>query len=116
MAQARTRRRSVHGRGTQTEAVTRLEESGRSLQQVAADELGLHAHQLRRGWLAQPAAGGRLADTLAQQKAEAAERAGGRAGGRAGELAGAAPVPGDDRYAWRRGERDLCLAAAQRPD
>ena len=46
MAQPRTRRRftAEHKNG----AVKRLEESGRSLQQVA-DELGIHANQLR-GW------------------------------------------------------------------
>jgi transposase len=70
MAQPRTRRRftAEHKNG----AVKRLEESGRSLQQVA-DEFGIHANQLR-GWRnQQPAAG--LAEALARQKAAATELA-----------------------------------------
>ena len=46
MAQERKRRRFTAE--YKAEAVKRLEESGKSLQQ-AADELGLHANQLR-GW------------------------------------------------------------------
>lgn len=52
------------------EAVKLLEESGRSLQSVA-DELGLHANQLR-GWRNEHLAAG-SAEALARQKAEAAE-------------------------------------------
>jgi transposase len=55
-----------------SEAVKRLEESGKALQEVA-DELGVHANQLR-GWR-----NGRLAigsaEALARRKAEAAEPA-----------------------------------------
>ena len=46
MAQARTRRRFTAE--YKAEAVKRLEESGKSLPQVA-DELGVHVNQLR-GW------------------------------------------------------------------
>src|SRR3954471_1782741 len=54
------------------EAVKRLEESGKALRQVA-DELGVHANQLR-GWRNErPVAG--AAEALARQKAEAAELA-----------------------------------------
>ena len=70
MAQAHTRRRfTAEDKG---EAVKRLEESGRSLQQVA-DELGIHANQLR-GWRNEQRAAG-SAEALAKQKAEAAELA-----------------------------------------
>ena len=54
------------------EAVKRLEESGKGLQQVA-DELGVHANQLR-GWRNERLAAG-TAEALARQKAEAAELA-----------------------------------------
>src|SRR4051812_1453027 len=54
------------------EAVKRLEESGKTLQQVA-DELGVHANQLR-GWRNERLAAG-SAEALARQKAEAAELA-----------------------------------------
>src|SRR5689334_7784272 len=54
------------------EAVKRLEESGKGLQQVA-DELGVHANQLR-GWRNEHLAVG-SAEALARQKAEAAELA-----------------------------------------
>ena len=54
------------------EAVKRLEESGKGLQQVA-DELGVHANQLR-GWRNEHLATG-SAEALARQKAEAAELA-----------------------------------------
>jgi transposase-like protein len=54
------------------EAVQRLEESGRSLQAVA-EELGIHANQLR-GWRNERLAIG-SAEALARQKAEAAELA-----------------------------------------
>src|SRR5438270_12019331 len=54
------------------EAVKRLEESGKALQQVA-DELGVHANQLR-GWRNEHLAAG-SAEALARQKAEAAELA-----------------------------------------
>jgi transposase len=54
------------------EAVKRLEESGKGLQQVA-DELGVHADQLR-GWRNEHLAIG-SAEALARQKAEAAELA-----------------------------------------
>ena len=52
------------------EAVERLEESGQSLQQVA-DDLGVHANQLRM-WRNERLAAG-SAEALARQKAEAAE-------------------------------------------
>ncbi len=52
------------------EAVKRLEESGKALQQVA-DELGVHANQHRTWRNEQRAAGSAAA--LARQKAEAAE-------------------------------------------
>jgi len=54
------------------EAVKRLEESGKALQQVA-DELGVHANRLR-GWRNERLAAG-SAEALARQKAEAAELA-----------------------------------------
>ena len=54
------------------EAVKRLEESGKGLQQVA-DELGVHANQLR-GWRTEQRAAG-SAEALAKQKAEVAELA-----------------------------------------
>src|SRR5437763_3098186 len=54
------------------EAVKRLEESGKPLQQVA-DELGVHADQLR-GWRDEHLAAG-SAEALARRKAEAAEPA-----------------------------------------
>ena len=54
------------------EAVKRLEESGKPLQAVA-DELGVHANQLR-GWRNERLAAG-TAGALARQKAEAAELA-----------------------------------------
>ena len=53
-----------------SEAVKRLEESGKTLQEVA-DELGVHANQLR-GWRNEQLAIG-SAEALARQKAEAAE-------------------------------------------
>src|SRR3954464_14052478 len=55
-----------------TEAVKRLEESGGSWQE-GADELGIHANQLR-GWRTEQRAAG-SAEALARQKAEAAELA-----------------------------------------
>jgi transposase len=64
MAQARTRRRFTAE--YKNEAVKPLEESGRSLQEVA-DELGVHAHQLRAWRTEQRAAGS--AEALAKQKA-----------------------------------------------
>jgi transposase len=54
------------------EAVKRLEESGKGLQQVA-DELGVYANQLR-GWRTEQRAAG-SAEAVARQKAEAAELA-----------------------------------------
>src|SRR5437660_8861461 len=54
------------------EAAKRLEESGKSLQQVA-DELGVHPNQLRT-WRNEHLAAG-SAEALARQKAEAAELA-----------------------------------------
>ncbi len=54
------------------EAVKRLEESGKPLQAVA-DELGIHANQLRGRRNEQLAVGS--AEALARQKAEAAELA-----------------------------------------
>src|SRR4051794_17159123 len=54
------------------EAVKRLEESGKPLRAVA-DELGVHANQLR-GWRNERLAAG-SAEALARQKAEAAELA-----------------------------------------
>src|SRR5919202_1143992 len=54
------------------EAVKRLEESGKALQ-VVAEELGIHANQLR-GWRNEHLATG-SAEALARQKAEAAELA-----------------------------------------
>ena len=70
MAQAGKRRRFTAE--YKAEAVKRLEESGRSVQQVAA-ELGVHANQLR-GWRNEQRAAGSAA-ALARQKAEAAELA-----------------------------------------
>ena len=54
----------------EAEAVRRLEESGKGLQQVA-DELGVHANRLR-GWRNERLAAG---TAEARQKAEAAELA-----------------------------------------
>jgi transposase len=54
------------------EAVKRLSESGKGLQEVA-DELGVHANQLR-SWRNEQLATG-SAEALARQKAEAAELA-----------------------------------------
>ena len=70
MAQERKRRRFTAE--YKAEAVKRLEESGRALQQVAA-ELGVHANQLRT-WRNERLAAG-SADALAWQRAEAAELA-----------------------------------------
>ena len=53
------------------EAVKRLEESGKPLQAVA-DELGVHANQLR-GWRNEHLAAG-SAEALARQKAEGGRR------------------------------------------
>ena len=66
----RTRRRFTPE--FKTEAVKLLEESGRPLQAVA-EELGVHANQLR-GWRIEHLAAG-SAEALARQKAEAAELA-----------------------------------------
>ena len=66
----RTRRRFTTE--FKTEAVRLLEESGRPLQAVA-EELGVHANQLR-GWRNERLAAG-SAEALARQKAEAAELA-----------------------------------------
>ena len=66
----RTRRRFTGE--FKTEAVRLLEESGRSLQAVA-EELGVHANQLR-GWRNEHLAAGSV-EALARQKAEAAELA-----------------------------------------
>jgi transposase len=66
----RTRRRFTPE--FKTEAVRLLEESGRPLQAVA-EELGVHANQLR-GWRNERLAAG-SAEALARQKAEAAELA-----------------------------------------
>src|SRR3954453_13050247 len=68
MAQERKRRRFTAE--YKAEAVKRLEESGKALQQVAA-ELGVHANQLRT-WRNERLAAG-SAEALARQKAEAAE-------------------------------------------
>src|SRR5690349_7704908 len=70
MAQERKRRRFTAE--YKAEAVKRLEESGKALQQVAA-ELGVHANQLRT-WRNERLAAG-SAEALARQKAEAAELA-----------------------------------------
>src|SRR3954452_19145862 len=70
MMAERTRRRFTAE--YKSEAVKRLEESGRSLQEVA-DALGVHANQLR-GWRTEQRAAG-SAEALARQKAEAAELA-----------------------------------------
>ena len=66
----RTRRRFTGE--FEAEAVKLLEESGRPLQAVA-EELGVHANQLR-GWRIEHLAAG-SAEALARQKAEAAELA-----------------------------------------
>ena len=66
----RTRRRFTDE--FKAEAVKLLEESGRPLQAVA-EELGVHANQLRT-WRNERLAAG-SADALARQKAEAAELA-----------------------------------------
>jgi transposase-like protein len=68
MEQRRKRRRFTAE--YKAEAVKRLEESGQALQQVA-DELGVHASQLRTWRNEQRAAGSAAA--LARPKAEAAE-------------------------------------------
>src|SRR3954451_4976221 len=70
MAQERKRRRVTAE--YKAEAVKRLEESGKALQQVAA-ELGVHANQLRT-WRNEHLAAG-SAEALARQKPEAAELA-----------------------------------------
>ena len=70
MEKQRTRRR--FSAEYKMEAVKRLEESGKSLQQVAG-ELGVHANQLR-AWRNDILAAG-SAEALARQKAEAAELA-----------------------------------------
>src|SRR5689334_4243069 len=70
MAQERKRRRFTAE--YKAEAVKRLEEGGKALQQVAA-ELGVHANQLRT-WRDERLAAG-SAEALARQKAEAAELA-----------------------------------------
>ncbi len=64
------RKRRRFTAGYKAEAVKLLEESGRPLQSVA-DELGVHANQLR-GWCNEHLAAG-SAEALARQKAEAAE-------------------------------------------
>jgi transposase len=66
----RTRRRFTTE--FKTEAVRLLEESGRPLQAIA-EELGVHANQLRT-WRNEHLAAG-SAEALARQKAEAAELA-----------------------------------------
>ena len=66
----RTRRRFTSE--FKTEAVRLLEESGRPLQAIA-EELGVHANQLRT-WRNEHLAAG-SAEALARQKAEAAELA-----------------------------------------
>jgi transposase-like protein len=53
-----------------SEAVQRLAESGKPLQEIA-EELGIHANQLR-GWRNERLAAG-SAEALARQKTEAAE-------------------------------------------
>src|SRR3954466_8833379 len=70
MAQERKRRRFTAE--YKAEAVKRLEESGKALQQVAAD-LGVHA-ELLRTWRNERLAAG-SAEALARRKAEAAEMA-----------------------------------------
>ena len=67
---SRTRRRFTPE--FKAEAVKLLEESGRPLQAVA-EELGVHANQLR-GWRNEHLAAGST-EALARQKAEAAELA-----------------------------------------
>src|SRR4029453_6285462 len=68
MMAERTRRRFTAE--YKNEAVKRLEESGRSLQEVA-DALGVHANHLR-GWRHEQRAAG-AAGALAKKKGEAAE-------------------------------------------
>ena len=68
--QQRTRRRFTAE--YKSEAVKRLEESGKRLRHVA-DELGVHANQLRTGRNEILAAG--TAEAVARQKAETAELA-----------------------------------------
>ena len=64
---------SARGGGSQPSTrPKRLEESGKGLQQ-AADELGIHANQLR-GWRSEQRAAGST-EALAKQKAVTAERA-----------------------------------------
>ena len=70
MVQQRKRRRFTAE--YKAEAVKRLSESGKGLQEVA-DELGVHANQLRIWRNEQRAIGS--AEALARQKAEAAELA-----------------------------------------
>src|SRR4051812_47896832 len=70
MAQERKRRRFTAE--YKAEAVKRVEDSGKGLQQVAA-EFGVHANQLRT-WRNERLAAG-SAEALARQKAEAAELA-----------------------------------------
>jgi transposase len=70
MAQQRKRRRFTAE--YKAEAVKRLSESGKGLQEVA-DELGVHVNQLRMWRNEQLAVGS--AEALARQKAEAAELA-----------------------------------------
>src|SRR3954464_1243336 len=67
-----TRKRRRFTAEYKSEAVKRLAESGKTLQAVA-QELGLHANQLR-GWRNEHLAA-RWAEPLARQKAEAAELA-----------------------------------------
>ena len=70
MAQERKRRRFTAG--YKAEAVKRLGESGKGLQEVA-DELGVHVNQLGTWRNEQRAVGS--AEALARQRAEAAELA-----------------------------------------
>jgi transposase-like protein len=70
MAQERKRRRFTAE--YKAEAVKRLSESGKGLQEVA-DELGVHVNQLRSWRNEQRAVGS--AEALARQKAEATELA-----------------------------------------
>jgi transposase len=67
-----TRKRRRFTAEYKSEAVKRLAESGKALQAVA-QELGVHANQLR-GWRNEHLAAG-SAEALARQKAEAAELA-----------------------------------------
>src|SRR4051812_40321451 len=73
-----TRKRRRFTAEYESEAVKRLAESGKTLQAVA-QELGVHANQLR-GWRNEHLAAG-TAEALARQKAEAAELARLRRGG-----------------------------------